>query len=82
MTRDIKAIEKLARQTIADLTGIDEDDIPTDATLESLNLDSLDLIELVINLEDELGITLDFVDNMEDVEQITFEEFLKLLSEE
>lgn len=36
--------------------GVDPDDVTEDATLESLNLDSIDVAELICNLEDELEI--------------------------
>ena len=38
---------------------LDPDEITPDSTFESLGIDSLDVIEIVMELEDELGIELD-----------------------
>ncbi|TAK90367.1 MAG: acyl carrier protein [Burkholderiaceae bacterium] len=38
--------------------GLDPSDIHADSTLESLGLDSLNVIELLFDLEDEFGITI------------------------
>ena len=46
---------------------IDEERVTEDATLESLNLDSIDVAELICNLEDELDI--DF-GNPQDIDTI------------
>ena len=48
----IDVIRKLLKEN----AGVDQDDVTEDATLESLNLDSIDVAELICNLEDELEI--------------------------
>lgn len=48
----IDVIRKLLKEN----AGVDPDDVTEDATLESLNLDSIDVAELICNLEDELEI--------------------------
>jgi acyl carrier protein len=50
--------EKLAEFTAQHLE-LDIADITPDSTFESLGIDSLDVIEIVMELEDELGIELD-----------------------
>lgn len=44
------------RKLLEENAGVDPDDVTEDATLESLNLDSIDVAELICNLEDELEI--------------------------
>lgn len=44
------------RKLLNENAGVDPDDVTEDATLESLNLDSIDVAELICNLEDELEI--------------------------
>lgn len=44
------------RKLLQENAGVDPDDVTEDATLESLNLDSIDVAELICNLEDELEI--------------------------
>lgn len=48
----IDVIRKLLKEN----AGVNPDDVTEDATLESLNLDSIDVAELICNLEDELEI--------------------------
>ncbi|MBE6989033.1 MAG: acyl carrier protein [Ruminococcaceae bacterium] len=47
--------EKL-RELICDITGADEDDVTLEATFDDLNLDSLDLVELVMAAEEEFDV--------------------------
>ena len=49
---------------------IDASEIPPDSTFESLGIDSLDVVEMVMDLESELGIELE----MEDQKITTFGE--------
>lgn len=49
---------------------IDASDIGPDSTFESLGIDSLDIVEMIMDLESELGIELD----MEDQKITTFQE--------
>lgn len=44
--------------------------LPRDSTFESLGIDSLDVVEMVMDLESELGVELD----MEDQKITTFQE--------
>ena len=48
----IDVIKKLLQEN----ADINPDEVAEDATLESLNLDSIDVAELICNLEDELQI--------------------------
>lgn len=49
---------------------MDASDITPDSTFESLGIDSLDVVEMVMDLESELGVELD----MEDQKITTFQE--------
>lgn len=51
--------EKLANYAARQL-DIDIADIQPDSTFESLGIDSLDVVEIVMDLESELGVELDF----------------------
>ncbi len=46
-------------QILADYKGVDASTIKTDAPFSELGLDSLDVAELVMQIEDELGVTLE-----------------------
>lgn len=61
--------EKIAKFT-AEHLDLDIAQITPDATFESLGVDSLDIVEIVMDLESELGIELD----MEDQKITTFGE--------
>ena len=50
--------EKVAA-ILADYKGIDVSEIKMESTFQELSLDSLDVAELVLNLEDEFGVTLE-----------------------
>ncbi len=49
---------------------IDPADITEESTFESLNIDSLDMVELVCELEDRLGIDLGEFDDSEGIETL------------
>ena len=49
---------------------LDADEINPDSTFESLGIDSLDVVEMIMDLESELGVELD----MEDQKITTFQE--------
>ena len=49
---------------------LDIDEITPESTFESLGIDSLDIVEMIMDLESELGIELD----MEDQKIATFQE--------
>ena len=61
--------EKLVKYAAKQLE-IDASDIRPDRTFESLGIDSLDIVEMIMDLESELGIELD----MEDQKITTFQE--------
>ena len=61
--------EKLAKYAARTLE-LDIDDIRPDSTFESLGIDSLDVVEMIMDLESELGIELE----MEDQKISTFQE--------
>ncbi len=48
------------KKVISEQTGIDENEIKMESTFtEDLNIDSLDMVELVMELEEEYGIEID-----------------------
>ena len=61
--------EKLANYAAKQLE-IDVAEITPDSTFESLGIDSLDIVEMIMDLESELGIELE----MEDQKITTFQE--------
>ena len=61
--------EKLVNYAAKQLE-IDASDIRPDSTFESLGIDSLDIVEMIMDLEGELGVELD----MEDQKIATFQE--------
>ena len=61
--------EKLASYASRQL-DIDASDIQPDSTFESLGIDSLDVVDMIMDLESELGVELE----MEDQKIATFQE--------
>ena len=61
--------EKLAKYAARTLE-LDINDIRPDSTFESLGIDSLDVVEMIMDLETELGVELE----MEDQKIATFQE--------
>ena len=61
--------EKLAKFAARTLE-LDIDDIRPDSTFESLGIDSLDVVEMIMDLESELGVELE----MEDQKISTFQD--------
>ena len=61
--------EKLAKYAAKQLE-IDESEISPDSTFESLGIDSLDVVEMIMDLETELGVELE----MEDQKIATFQD--------
>ena len=53
--------EKLVSYAAKQL-GLDPDEITRDSTFESLGIDSLDIVEMIMDLESELGIELELED--------------------
>ena len=54
---------------------LDPDEITRDSTFESLGIDSLDIVEMIMDLESELGVELD----MEDQKIATFGELASFI---
>ena len=61
--------EKLAKYASKQLE-LDIDEITPDSTFESLGIDSLDVVEMIMDLENELGVELE----LEDQKIATFQE--------
>ena len=55
---------------LADYKGVDASEIKTDAPFSELGLDSLDVAELVMQIEDELGVTLEMSIKYNTVEKL------------
>ena len=66
--------EKLAKYAAKQLE-IDQSEISPESTFESLGIDSLDIMELVMDLESELGIELE----LEDQKIATFGELAEFI---
>ncbi|MFB0918276.1 MAG: acyl carrier protein [Clostridiaceae bacterium] len=64
--------EKVAK-VIAEYKEIDVSEIKLESTFEELNLDSLDTVELVMKLEDELGVSIEMDENLKTVEDVVKE---------
>lgn len=58
--------EKVA-QEIADYKEISVDDITMDSSFEELGLDSLDMVELIMKLEDALNVQLEMNEDLKTV---------------
>lgn len=61
--------EKLVNYAARQLE-LDAEEISPDSTFESLGIDSLDVVEMIMDLENEMGVELD----MEDQKITTFQE--------
>ena len=61
MEVDILMYEKLVSYVVNELE-IDRDQITPESTFESLGIDSLDVVEMIMELENELGIELEMED--------------------
>ncbi|NLK17068.1 MAG: acyl carrier protein [Clostridiales bacterium] len=55
------------RQILAEHKGIEPESITMESTFESLGLDSLDTVELLMQFEDEFGVTLQADDSLRNV---------------
>lgn len=65
-------------QIIADRTGCDVKSVKKESTFAELGIDSLDTVELLMNLEDSLGIEIELNQKVETVgELIAFIENIK-----
>ncbi len=61
--------EKIRSYLAAEL-DISEDEITRDTTFESLGIDSLDTVEMVMDLEQELGVDLELEDKLATVGEL------------
>ena len=61
--------EKLAKYAAKQLE-LDAAEITPDSTFESLGIDSLDTVEMVMDLEDELGVELELEDKVNTVGEL------------
>lgn len=57
-------------QMLADYKSIDVTTITPDTTFASIGVDSLDMAELAMNMEDEMGVTLEVNEDMKTVGSI------------
>ena len=55
---------------IVDAKGIDPDTIQYSSTFKDLNVDSLDIAEMVMTLEDEFGITIELEEGIATVQDL------------
>ncbi len=61
--------EKIANYLAAQL-DISADDITAETTFESLGVDSLDTVEMVMDLEDELGVELELEEKISTIGEL------------
>ena len=66
--------EKLVSYAVKQLE-LEKDDITPESTFESLGIDSLDIVEMIMDLESELGVELE----MEDQQISTFGELAQFI---
>jgi len=55
---------------IVDAKGIDPDTIHYSSTFQELNVDSLDIAEMAMTLEDEFGVTIELEEGVNTVEDL------------
>ena len=65
----MSTFESIAK-VISDYREMDPEEITLHTTFEDLALDSLDMTEILMGLEDEFGITIEPEEKMENVEQL------------
>ena len=63
-------------ETIVDSKGIDAASITPESTFKDLNVDSLDIAEMVMNLEDEFNITIELEEGI-----VTVQDLVNLINE-
>lgn len=63
------------KEILAQHKGIDPEKIKEDSTFASLGLDSLDTVELIMQFEDEFGVTLSVSEDLK-----TVGDFVKLIN--
>ena len=62
-------LEKVVK-IVAEHLGIDESEITAASKFSSLNIDSLDMVEIVMQLEDEFNVSLEDMENAEVVQDL------------
>ena len=55
---------------VAERTGCDVETIKPDSTFSELGIDSLDTVELLMSLEDEIGIEIELVQKVETIDDL------------
>lgn len=65
----MSTFESIAK-VISDYREMDPEEITLSTTFEDLALDSLDMTEILMGLEDEFGITIEPDEKLENVEQL------------
>lgn len=65
----MNVFEKIV-ETIVDAKGIDASSITPDSTFKDLNVDSLDIAEMAMTLEDEFGITIELEEGIATVQDL------------
>lgn len=55
---------------LSEQLDISEEEISRDTTFDSLHLDSLDTVEMIMDLEEELGVDLDLEDKLSTVGEL------------
>ena len=68
----MSTFEKL-QDLLVDAKDLDKDKITMQSTWDELGLDSLDTVELVMNVEDELGVSLELTEDMKTVGDVVAE---------
>ena len=63
-------------ETIVDAKGIDAAQITPESSFKDLNVDSLDIAEMVMTLEDEFGVTIELEEGI-----ATVQDLVKLIDE-
>lgn len=58
--------EKIA-EIISDKMDIDVDEITMDSSFESLKIDSLDMVEIVMDIEEEFDVSIEDAENLKSV---------------
>ena len=61
--------EKVAK-ILADYKDMDVSEITTDSSFTDLKLDSLDTVEIIMNLEDEFGVSIEMSEDLKTVGDI------------
>ena len=57
-------------ETIVDSKGIEASSVKPESTFKDLNVDSLDIAEMVMTLEDEFGITIELEEGVATVQDL------------